>query len=263
MPGRPGWSVSSCLVSHRYCAQLAAWGTAWLQGEVSFDDVLDAVGAGRRSLAASGFAEGELHPLGSALTDWRRSGASYLRLALPVPGDVRGLAGSTDFRKLALDNGEAVFGPGFGLTCALTPRTASSAHRALLWHRGDAAEQRPDFAPLADAEHDLTEAIRETASLLARRDAPSWLSDIAPALSDARRAGERLELPASHPPRAVRVIAQAERLAAVFRLIDRDDTGELTVAGMAERAQALNPLRIAVRRALLAGYNAAVEVGAN
>ncbi|MCW2524579.1 MAG: hypothetical protein JWO63_2914 [Frankiales bacterium] len=263
MPGRAGRSVSLCLVSQRSCAQLAAWGTAWLQGQVSFDDVLDAVSAGRRSLAQSGFADGETHPVGSALTDWRRSGATSLRLALPVPGDVRGLAGTAEFRDLALGNGQAVFGPEFGLTCALSPRTASSARRSLCWHRGQATEQQPDYLSIADAEHDLAEAIRETASLLARRDAPSWLTDVAPALSNARRAGERLELPASHPPRAVRVIAQAERMSAVLALVDADPTGEVTLAGMAERGQALMPLRVAVRRALLAGYNATVEVGAN
>jgi hypothetical protein len=263
MPGRAGRSVSLCLVSQRSCAQLAAWGTAWLQGEVSFDDVLDAVSAGRRSVAATGFDEGEIHPVGQALTDWRRAGASHLRLALPVPGDVRGLAGPTDFRDRALANGQAVFGPEFGLTSELSARTPSSARRSLLWHRGEAREQLPDYQPIADAEHDLTEAIRETASLLARRDAPSWLAGVGPALTNARRAGERLELPVSHPPRAVRVIAQAERLSAVLALVDGDPTGEVTVSGMAERAHALMPLRIAVRRALLAGYNAAVEVGAN
>jgi hypothetical protein len=115
---------------------------------------------------------------------------------------------------------------------------------------------------LPDAEHELTEAIRETASLFAQRGATSWLADIAPALSDARRAGERLNLPASHPPRAVRLIAQAERLSAVFRLLDADSTGEINVAGMRERAAGLAPLRIAVRRALIAGYNAAAEVTA-
>jgi hypothetical protein len=251
------------LVSQRRCAQLAAWGTAWLQGEVSFDDVLDAVRCEYRTVAGPGFAANDVHPVGSALTDWRRAGADSLRLALPVPGDVRGLSGSQAFRDAALSSGEAVFGAGFGMTCMLSAPTPSSAGRTLSWHRTDTSSQSTDFVGLPDAEHDLVEAIRETASLFTQRGAPSWLTDVAPALSDARRAGERLHLPSSHPPRAVRVVAQAERLAAVLAVVDSDPTGELTVAGMQERAESLVPLRIAVRRALIAGYNAAVEVGAS
>jgi hypothetical protein len=133
----------------------------------------------------------------------------------------------------------------------------------LIWHRAEVSELPPDPISMADAEHDLTESIRETASLFARRGLTSWLTDIAPALSDARRAGERLHLPASHPPRAVRLIAQAERLSAVLTVVDSDDTAQLTAAAVAERAHALSPLRLAVRRALLAGYNAAAEVSAS
>jgi hypothetical protein len=249
-------------VSHRHCAVLAAWGTAWLQGTEPFDAVLDAVGTGSNSVAGPGFERADVPPLSSALSDWKRSGTPALRLALPVPGDVRGLAGPAPFRDAALRNGQAVFGGPFGLTCGLSPETPSSAPRALVWHRGPVEESSPDYVSLPDAEHELTEAIRETASLFAQRGATSWLADIAPALSDARRAGERLNLPASHPPRAVRLIAQAERLSAVFRLLDADSTGEINVAGMRERAAGLAPLRIAVRRALIAGYNAAAEVTA-
>ena len=185
-----------------------------------------------------------------------------LRLALPVPGDVRGLAGPPEFRSTALAVGEAVYGNGFGLTVVPGPDTPSSAGREIVWHLGAVQESPPDPVSLADADHDLTESIRETASVLTRRGTASWLSDIAPALSDARRAGERLHLPASHPPRAVRLIAQAERMAAVLQVVDADQTGELTAAGAAERAAVLAPLRVAVRRALLAGYNAAAEVAA-
>ena len=60
----------------------------------------------------------------------------------------------------------------------------------------------------------------------------------------------------------MRLIAQAERIAAVLQVVDADQTGELTAAGAAERAAVLAPLRVAVRRALLAGYNAAAEVAA-
>jgi hypothetical protein len=225
---------------HRRCARLAAWGSAWLAGTVRFDQVLDAVAGSGRQVGGPGFDRAGVHPVGAALTDWKRAGTAALRLALPVPGDVRGLAGPAELRTAALQAGQAVYGNEFGITVLAGPSTPSSA----------------------GPEHQLAEAIRDTASDFARRGATSWLSDIAPELSDARRAGERLHLPASHPPRAVRLIAQAERLTAVFAVVDRDDTGPLTATEVGERSQALAPLRLAVRRALLAGYNAPVEAAA-
>jgi hypothetical protein len=248
---------------HRRCAQLAAWGSAWLADDVAFDEVLDAVAGRYRHVGGPGFEAAAVHPVGVALTDWKRAGSSVLRLALPVPGDVRGLAGTPAFRDAALTAGQAVFGTGFGVTAVPGRETPSSAGRELVWHRGAVEELPPDPVSTADAEHDLAEAIRQTASAFASRGITSWLADIAPALSSARRAGERLHLPASHPPRAVRLIAQAERLTAVLQVVDRDDTAQLTAAAHAERAQLLAPLRLAVRRALLAGYNAPVEVAAS
>ncbi|MFL6162477.1 MAG: hypothetical protein ACJ74U_09620 [Jatrophihabitantaceae bacterium] len=246
----------------RCCARLAAWGSAWLAGTAGFDQVLDAVAGTGRPVGGPGFDGAGLHPVGVALTDWKRAGSTALRLVLPVPGDVRGLAGPHPLRAAALQAGQAVYGNGFGLTVLTGPPTPSSAGPEVVWHRAPAADQPADPLSLAEAEHELAEAIRETASDFARRGVTSWLSDIAPALSDARRAGERLRLPASHPPRAVRLIAQAERLTAVFAVVDRDDTGPLTAAEVSERSQALAPLRLAVRRALVAGYNAPAEVAA-
>jgi hypothetical protein len=242
---------------------LVAWGSAWLDGAAAFDDVLDAVTVHGRQVSGPGFTPSELHPVGVTLTDWKRSGVVALRLALPVPGDVRGLAGEPSFRAAALQSGQAVYGADIGLTYQQGRDTPSSAGPEIFWHRTDVVELPADPISLADAEHDLAEAIRNTATAFARRGGGSWLTDVAPALSDARRAGERLHLPASHPPRGVRLIAQAERLSAVLVLIDRDDTGELTAGAMTERKDALAPLRVAVRRALLAGYNAAAEVAAN
>ncbi|MEO6700397.1 MAG: hypothetical protein ABI140_11740 [Jatrophihabitantaceae bacterium] len=248
---------------HRRCAQLAAWGSAWLAGSVAFDAVLDAVTAGRRHVPGPGFGGTGVQPVGLALTDWKQAGSCALRLALPVPGDVRGLGGPVEFRDAALGAGQAVFGTGYGVTAVAGPDTPSSAGRELTWHRCEVNELPADPISTAEAEHELAEAIRQTASAFAQRGLTSWLSDITPALSSARRAGERLHLPASHPPRGVRLIAQAERLTAVLRVVDRDDTAQLTAAATAERAELLAPLRLAVRRALLAGYNAPVEVAAS
>lgn len=248
--------------AHRRCARLAAWGSAWLAGSASFDQVLDAIAGRGRVVGGTGFDSAGVHPVGVALADWKRVGTPALRLALPVPGDVRGLAGPPEFRAAAMQAGQAVYGNDFGVTVLIGPETPSSAGPEVVWRRAPATDPQPDPLSVADAEHELAEAIRQTASDFARRGVTSWLSDIAPALSDARRAGERLHLPASHPPRAVRLVAQAERLTAVLAVVDADDTGPLTAAEVSERTAALAPLRLAVRRALLAGYNAPVEVAA-
>src|SRR3954468_1051940 len=72
-----------------------------------------------------------------------------------------------------------------------------------------------------------------------------------------RRAGERLTLPPGFPPRAVALVAQAERLQAVLDLALADPAGgAIDRMGMAARASALRPLATAVRRARVAGYNA-------
>jgi hypothetical protein len=159
-----------------------------------------------------------------------------------------------------LATGEAVFGNGFGITLEYGAPTPSSAGREVIWHRGEVGAYLPDAVSIAEADHDLAEAIRDTASLFSQRGTSTWLPNIASALSGARRAGEELHLPSNHPPRAVRLIAQAERLSIVLRVVDSDDTGELSATAMQDRVAALAPLRTTVRRGLLAGYNAAAEV---
>ena len=86
-------------------------------------------------------------------------------------------------------------------------------------------------------------------------------ADVTDALRDARRAGEHLNLPPNFPPRAVALLAQAERMQAVLDLVaDDPEGGAIDRFGMSARANALRPLAAAVRRARLAGYNAAAEV---
>jgi hypothetical protein len=80
------------------------------------------------------------------------------------------------------------------------------------------------------------------------------------ALADARRAGERLRLPPGHPPRAVALLAQAERMHAVLQLAALSPAGgAVDASGIAARSAALRPLETAVRRARVAGYNAGAE----
>src|SRR6185312_9934224 len=136
---------------HRRCARLAAWGSAWLAGAASFDQVLDAVAGRGRVIGGAGFDSPGVHPVGVALADWKRAGTPALRLALPVPGDVRGLAGPAEFQDAALRAGQAVYGTDFGVTVLVGPETPSSAGREVVWQRAPAAEPPPAALPAGAA----------------------------------------------------------------------------------------------------------------
>ncbi len=236
---------------------LAAWASAWLAGRAAFDDVLHVTigGDGAHRVAGLPDADG-LVPLGAVLIEWRRS-ARAVRLVLPVPGDVRGVPGPSAFRAAALDAGEAVFGGALGLVPQVAEHSISSAPTTVTWHAYLVDAPPPDPLCIPDAQHELGEAIRSCASTLAAADVAACREDVTEALADARRAGERLDLPPGFPPPAASLLAQAERLHAVLRLAALDPIGgAVDRRGIAARADALRPLATAVRRARLAGYNA-------
>jgi hypothetical protein len=200
--------------------------------------------------------DGEPGPLLDALLRWRRGGTA-VRLVLPAPGDVRGVPGSAPFRDAALDAGEAVVGEGFALVPEITDYAPSSAPTTVLWHAYEVESAAPDPITVAEAQYDLTTAIRETASALASAAVGGHARELTDELRDARRAGERLDLPPSFPSRAVALLAQAERMQAVLDLAAEDPLGgAVDRFGAAARTSALRPLAVAVRRARLAGYNA-------
>jgi hypothetical protein len=109
-----------------------------------------------------------------------------------------------------------------------------------------------------EAQRELSEAVRDAASALAAAGVASAIDDVSEALADARRAGERLDLPPGFPAPAVRLVAQAERLQAVLDIAALDPAGgAIDRTGIAARADALRSLATAVRRARVAAYNAA------
>ena len=237
---------------------LAAWTSAWLAGQASIDEIVDAVTGDDAPHQVGGLAEfdAELVPLRDALVAWRRAGAP-VRLLLPVAGDVRGVPGPAEFRSAALEAGEAVCGGALGLVPEVIDYAPSSAPATVLWQAFTTEPAPPDHLSPADAQFELTQVIRDSASALSAADVAGWIDDIADELHDARRAGEHLSLPPRFPSRAVALVAQAERLQAVLDLAFRDPTGgAIDRTGIAARADGLRPLATAVRRARLAGYNA-------
>ena len=239
---------------------LAAWGSAFLGGRIGYDQALARVVGADLPHRVAGLpgTDGEV-PLGWALTAWRDLGADALRLVLPVPGDPRGLPGPGGFSVAAMTAGEGVYGGGLGLVPAVTRHGSElgSAAFTVCWQAfPEVSPTAADPLALSEAEHDLSGALREAASTLAAVDAPSWRPELAGDLARVRRVSTPA-LPPGCPPRAVRLLAQADRLAAVLELADADAPGgALTAAAATARAEALRPLWTAVRQARLAAYNA-------
>jgi hypothetical protein len=237
---------------------LAAWAAAFFAGRVSIDQAADAVSGTDAPHQVGGLPafDFELVPLREALVAWRRGGSS-VRVVLPVAGDVRGLPGPAAFRSAALERGEAVCGAGLGVVPDVIEYAPSSAPTTVLWQAFTVEPVPVDHVSVTDAQYDLTTAIRDAAGALSAADVAGWIDDITDTLQDARRAGERLNLPPGFPPRAVALLAQAERLQAVLDVAFSDPTGgAIDRTGIAARASALRPLATAVRRARIAGYNA-------
>lgn len=251
----------SMLVSAVRSGPLAAWTCSWLLGQVSLDQAVDAVTAGDAPHQVSGLEVFGIDavPLRELLVSWRRA-ATPVRLHLPVPGDVRGVPGPDEFRGAALEVGEAVSGGGIGVVPEITEYFPSSAPTTVEWHAVAVTPPPPDHLDVAATQHELTVAVRECASALAAADVASARDTIGSALTDARRAGERVNLPPGYPPRAVALVAQSERLQAVLDLALADPAGgAVDRFGMSARTSALRPLATAVRRARLCAYNALSE----
>jgi hypothetical protein len=174
-----------------------------------------------------------------------------------VPGDVRGLPGPAAFRAAALEVGEAVAAGDTGAVPWTVDHAPSSAPPSVAWEAFAIEPPPHDHLTVREAQYDLTTAVRECASALAEAQVGGARTGVSAGLRDARRAGERPNLPPGHPSPAVALLAQAERLQAVLDLVSDDPLGgAVDQHGVAARAAALRPLSTAVRRARVAAFNA-------
>ncbi|MEW9554743.1 hypothetical protein [Nonomuraea sp. NPDC050783] len=226
------------------CPSLVAWGNAWLAGHVGLDEAADHVEAVGGPAVA-----GEV-PLRTYLANLRASGLRELRLALPAPGDPLGLSGPASFNAAAVDTGQAAIAVlddhNLGLVPAPDRRGSSYVGVRLDVH--EAGPVRHDLPSLAEAERELSDAMRAATEALSSVAGPAQAR---PSLGE--RGGE---LAPGYPARAHRVSTLATRLAAVLRLAD--DRG-LTAGQVAARAHALRDLDRAVRRAVVAAHHAIFE----
>ncbi|WP_375490419.1 hypothetical protein [uncultured Jatrophihabitans sp.] len=233
---------------------LAAWANAHLAGRVGIDQVVDAVTGRDAAHRVESLPDGGATLL-DLLTAWRRDGGP-VRCALPVAGDVRGLAGPATYRSAALVAGEAVATAALGAVPDVVDYAPSSNPSAVTWQVFALEPAPADHLSVADAQYELTGAIRESASALAAAQVAQPLPGD-DALHAARRAGERVNLPPGFPQRAVTLLAQAERIAAIVDLALVDPLGgAVDRIGIGDRDAALRPLATAARRARMAAYNA-------
>ena len=251
------------------------WSSAWLHGAAPSDNVLDALlawGEAHEVVTADeatadafdlpvtgGFPAQPAQLLGAL----RRTGVNDARLVLPVPGDVRGLGGGGEFAKAALSEGEAVVfaDHGYGI---VPHHIAEGLVRWTVHPLASASPQPPEYVGLADAEHALTDAIRDSAGALQSLDVASDRPSVRAELSAHLRSRPAPDWPAGTPGRALRVLQRAEEIGAILAVAETDEPGgALSASAAVRRAHALRPLSDAVRTARCAAVNEAVRVFAD
>jgi len=256
----------------RPSATFTVWCSAWLAGAAAPDDVLDALApwaeahdvlaadedtAAATALPAPGSPVSSLTFLLAALR--RSTPRAPARLVLPAPGDVRGLPGPGVFSREATAAGEGVLFPDAGL--GVVPTTV--AEGVLRWTVYPVADPGPvpEFVAISQAERDLREQVRQSASVLTdlgvARHRPGVREEIAASL----RARPATLWPAGMPAQPLRVLQQADEVEAILAAAYLDDPGgALSASAAAARREALRPLETAVRVARRAAVAEAVRV---
>lgn len=249
------------------------WTSAWLHGAAAADDVLDALvsWAELHEVTAHDAEAGELLQLPTAaesaaspallLAAARRLGVGGGELVLPVAGDFRGLRGYAPFAAAALHAGEAAVlrseeAGDFGL---VPDRVADGVIRWTAFRLP--AAPAGEFMPLAEAEHELSGAMRAAATALVELDVarhrPGVRDEIAALVADQPRS----PWPPGMPSRALRVLQRANEVSAILQVATTAGPGgAVSASAMRRRTEALRPLDHAVRAARTAAVNEAVRV---
>jgi len=219
-------------------ARLAWWGTSWLRGRVSPDDLLDAVLDGD----VSHLVEGE--PLLTALARMRSAGATGWGAALPREGAPVGLGGPAAFNTAAIESGEAVVA--VGTEAGLVPRRVGPT---IEWTSYPAARRQvPD---IGEADRDLRAALLTAGTALADLDVARWRPEVADELLDLRHR-KIPQTPPGVPARCAELAARGLQAVGIADLALADDGGALSATAAEQRRAAIMPLDLAGRRALVA-----------
>ncbi len=219
-------------------ARLAWWGTAWLRGEVSPDDLLDAVLDGDVRHLVDG------ESLLTSLVGIRSAGATGFGAAFPREGLPAGLGGPSHFNFAAIEAGEAVVAP--GADTGLVPRRVGPT---VEWRAYPAARRQvPD---IGEADRELRATLLSSAAALAELDVASWRPDVADELLNLRRLSVPTA-PPGVPARCAELAARGLQAVGIADLALADDGGALSTTAAEQRRAAIVPLDLAGRRALVA-----------
>ncbi|MBX6751683.1 MAG: hypothetical protein IRY85_18840 [Micromonosporaceae bacterium] len=248
----------------RRSARLVAWARAWRAGTVSYDDVTDATEDGEEHLVADAPGTWTDVPLREAMRLLSRVHPDQIRLVLPAPGDPFGLPGPGPFAANALDVGEGVIAGRLGLVPRVRQHTSGSGDtfQTVVWQAYELPnEPGPILTGAAEAEADLTAALAEATATLTKLDVAVWRPELAGALSALRRPDNGTDLPPGFSPRARRLYARASVLDRVLALAAEVAPGGAVNGWEArQRDEALRPLTIACRRALVAACNSPLDL---
>ncbi|HEX3614630.1 MAG TPA: hypothetical protein VHU88_23285 [Sporichthyaceae bacterium] len=258
-PECPSGKPSAVLRSGR----LVAWGNAVLAGRVSPDTAADQVQAGDgRHRLCNGTADSTTLPM--FLAALRSSGVRGLMLVLPVPGDPSGLPGPAGFNASAIDAGEAVLtiaeSPTGLVPFAVPPDPDGLPETLVRWQMQPISPRVGlDLLSLAEAERELATTVREVTTAVADLDLARWRPQLAAVLDGIRDGAGAPALAPGYPGRAHRVLALAQRLAAIADLVRTDPGGGAGTGSAAARDALLRPLATAARHATVAAFNSVVE----
>ncbi len=272
---------------------LSVWANAWLAGQAAPDDVLDALSqwAPKHSVTAydsvaadsTGLPWPDVTDAGAvSLLQTLRTAAgsramseSTMSVALPIPGDVRGLPAGTTFQRDAINAGEAlIVVPERGTPIGLVPE--------FLYEDAEDDDPDYDYAPelcglswtvyslslapvqvyidLGEAEYALRSAVRSAAdALTALRAGGSGIDvdDPRGMVEQVLESGRLHHAPEHSPERALRVLENAAHVDAIITVsaglmpIGHQSSSEAQIA-----TDALRPLSGVVRSARLAAVSA-------
>jgi hypothetical protein len=248
-------------------AMLASWGTAYLLGAEPLERAVAAVEGDDEPHLVVSDPLGGPDELAEALVAMRAERLAGLRLALPVPGDLVGLAGPPSFNQAVLAVGEAAIGiadparAGGASVPALIPDVCTfgapgDQGHCVTWRSSPASGATPDVPTLPEADRGLTEAMRDAAVSLARVTSGSWTPGAADIAQRLRSWGGSLLLPEVAGPRAEALAQRAVHTLAIVEAARDDSGGALTSHSAQIRSASLTPLERAARRGLVAAVGA-------
>jgi hypothetical protein len=231
-------------------ARFALWFSAWTAGRTSLDDCRDAIVGDDavHDVVLTVDDEPQAQPLIVALGLLRGRGASGAGIALPVPGDLLGLAGPGPFNAEVVEAGEGVVLEGADL--GLVPQRVGAG---VTWTCYPAVSRRQLPDP-SEADTALRQTLLRTADQLAQLDVARWRPEVADELIALRGTMSSADVlfPDAMAPRAVRLAALAVRCRTIVELALVDEGGSITAAEADARRHALTPLDQAARRGLVA-----------